>query len=259
MSVGGRKGKGLERQALSSSAKLFKGSRPTILAALPAMMTTAPTPLQFLVHVSPLPSVVALAMAFSSFLLLLASAAVAIAIDYFYRRQPWISRTQDMPSAITDRVDELCHGKQSVSSLLAEDPALPPRDAVHRLYSTHPVSVLDSRPPKHRHSATPEELDRAFHCGNFGQTKPSDLFLRIWNDALCTLDHDPLAGVVSPPLMGSSGIVPLSIISSLPDICRHMVCRITHAPTLFLTAPSVKPHRQSSARSHPGDQLLERV
>ncbi|KAK7716537.1 hypothetical protein SLS57_006565 [Botryosphaeria dothidea] len=44
----------------------------------------------------------------------------------------------------------------------------------------------------------------------------------IWNDALCTLDHDPLAGVVSPPLMGSSGIVPLSIISSLPDICRHM-------------------------------------
>lgn len=156
-------------------------------------------------------------------LLLLASAAAAIAIDYFYRRQPWISRTGEMPSSISNRVIELCQEKQSVSSLLAADPSLLPKDAAHRLYSTHPVSVLDSSPPKHRQIATPEELERAFSCGNFGQTRPSDLFLRIWHDALCTLEHDPLAGVVSPPLMGSSGVVPLSIISALPDICRHMV------------------------------------
>ena len=31
-----------------------------------------------------------------------------------------------------------------------------------------------------------------------------------------------MAGMTSPPLMGSSGKVPLTIIAPLPDICRHM-------------------------------------
>ena len=31
-----------------------------------------------------------------------------------------------------------------------------------------------------------------------------------------------MVGVLSPPLMGTSGVVPLTIISCLPDICRHM-------------------------------------
>ena len=36
-----------------------------------------------------------------------------------------------------------------------------------------------------------------------------------------TLDADPLAGLVSPSLLGSSGVIPLSIVSVIPDIMRH--------------------------------------
>ncbi|KAF4544133.1 Phospholipase D/Transphosphatidylase [Lasiodiplodia theobromae] len=166
------------------------------------------------------------------FLLLLATAVAtlaAIAIHHFYCRQPWIQRTKNMPETITKPVSDLCHASRSVSTLLAEDPALAPGEAASQLYSTHPVSVLDTSPPKHRRVATPEELGHALSCGNFGDVRPSELFLRIWHDALCTLDHDPLAGVVSPPLMGSSGILPLTVISALPDICRHMSNLIARA------------------------------
>ena len=31
-----------------------------------------------------------------------------------------------------------------------------------------------------------------------------------------------MVGMTSPPLMGGSGVIPLTIISVLPDICRHM-------------------------------------
>jgi phosphatidylserine/phosphatidylglycerophosphate/cardiolipin synthase-like enzyme len=36
-----------------------------------------------------------------------------------------------------------------------------------------------------------------------------------------TLDRDPLSGLVAPPLIGSTGTMPLSIISLIPDIMRH--------------------------------------
>ncbi|OMP85693.1 hypothetical protein BK809_0004364 [Diplodia seriata] len=166
---------------------------------------------------------------YSSFLLLAATALAAIAIDHFYRRQPWIRRTKNMPESVSRAVFDLCHGERSVSSLLAEDPTLAPGESASKLYSHHAVSVLDTSPPKHRRVATPEELERALSCGNFGAARPSELFQRIWHDALCTLAHDPLAGVVSPPLMGSSGILPLTIMSALPDICRHMSNLIARA------------------------------
>ncbi|KAL8281037.1 hypothetical protein RQP46_006716 [Phenoliferia psychrophenolica] len=55
-----------------------------------------------------------------------------------------------------------------------------------------------------------EDLDRAFKCGAF-TTRPSDLFLK-----------DPLAGMVSPSLMGATGVIPLTIVSVIPDIIAHM-------------------------------------
>lgn len=36
---------------------------------------------------------------------------------------------------------------------------------------------------------------------------------QLYHDALCTLNEDLGSGMVSPPLMGSSGVVPLTIIS----------------------------------------------
>ncbi|OJD33510.1 iq calmodulin-binding motif protein [Diplodia corticola] len=192
---------------------------------------------------------------YSSLLLLVAAAAAALAIDHFYRRQPWIRRTKDMPESITPRLAALCHSSRSVSSLLAEDPTLAPDEAAKRLYSTHVVSVLDTTPPKNRRVATSEELDRALGCGKFGTVKPSELFLRIWHDALCTLDHDPLHGVVSPPLMGSSGILPLTVISALPDICRHMANLIARAKHEVILATNY--WKESDASRLITDSLIE--
>ena len=45
---------------------------------------------------------------------------------------------------------------------------------------------------------------------------------KIFYDSLRPLEQDPLCGMVSPPLMGSCGVNPLTIIGPLPDVCRHM-------------------------------------
>lgn len=63
---------------------------------------------------------------------------------------------------------------------------------------------------------------RARQCGNWGNSEPSELFLQCFHDALCSLEYDARAGMVSPSLMGSHGVIPLTIIAPLPDICRHM-------------------------------------
>lgn len=44
---------------------------------------------------------------------------------------------------------------------------------------------------------------------------------QIYHDILLTLEKDPWAAVVSPPLLGSTGVVPLSIVSVIPDIIQH--------------------------------------
>ncbi|CAD6887945.1 unnamed protein product [Tilletia controversa] len=50
---------------------------------------------------------------------------------------------------------------------------------------------------------------------------PSRLYLEILADALLPLPRDPMCGVVSPPLLATTGIVPLSIFSTGPDIIGH--------------------------------------
>ncbi|KAF7353638.1 hypothetical protein MVEN_01048500 [Mycena venus] len=62
-----------------------------------------------------------------------------------------------------------------------------------------------------------------------GPTEPSELFLKLYHDALCTLDHNVASAMVSPPLMGTYGTIPLSVISVVPDIMRHMSNLIVRA------------------------------
>lgn len=145
---------------------------------------------------------------------------IGIATAYIASTRP---PERPMADKITDKVYDLCHSDRTVSSLLAKDPTLPPHKAAHELYGAHPPSLADSKPPEKRVPATQEDLERAYQCGKFGSLRPSELFLRVYHDALKTLEHDPLMGVVSPPLMGSSGVVPLTIVGSMHDICRHMV------------------------------------
>lgn len=157
---------------------------------------------------------------------LVTSTAIAVAAAHVALTRP---PERPMADKITDKVYDLCHSDQTVSSELAKDPKLAPHKASHDLYGAHPPSVTDSKPPEKRVPATKEDLERAYQCGKFGNLRPSELFLRIYHDALKTLEHDPLMGVVSPPLMGSSGVVPLTIVGSMHDICRHMSNLIARA------------------------------
>ncbi|KAK3318867.1 hypothetical protein B0H66DRAFT_582359 [Apodospora peruviana] len=131
---------------------------------------------------------------------------------------------------ISDRLVELCTSNESVSSLLAAFPSREPGDVWEELYDDHvkPKSSddeadgVDGFQVARQNELSRDELKRAAKCGNWGPTQPSDLFLKIYHDALCTLEENPLHAMVSPSLMGSCGVVPLTIISVIPDIVRHM-------------------------------------
>jgi hypothetical protein len=67
-------------------------------------------------------------------------------------------------------------------------------------------------------------------------SRPFVISKQIYNDVLHTLDTNPLAGLVSPPLLGSSGVIPLSIISVIPDIMRHYANLIVRAEAEIILA-----------------------
>jgi hypothetical protein len=45
----------------------------------------------------------------------------------------------------------------------------------------------------------------------------------------CAHSNDPLTDMISPSLMGSNGVLPITIIAPVPDICRHMANLIVRA------------------------------
>lgn len=144
---------------------------------------------------------------------------------------------------VSGHVQCLCLEKETVSSLLANNPSLPPGEAVKKLYG-HASEDLELNPEGKRPSASTAAVRMAEKCGNWGPTKPSDLFLQAFADSLNCLDSDPVSGMVSPPLMGSHGTVPLTVIAPLADIIRHCSNLIVRAEreVFFITcswAPSV--------------------
>lgn len=82
---------------------------------------------------------------------------------------------------ISDKVYKLCTSSESVSALLAKDPTMAPGEAWKKLYGHHAAGEKTSASTAraHRDTITPEDLQRAFECGNWGPTRPSDLFLRV--------------------------------------------------------------------------------
>ncbi|EEH05919.1 IQ calmodulin-binding domain-containing protein [Histoplasma capsulatum G186AR] len=130
---------------------------------------------------------------------------------------------------------ELCRDGSNVTSELADDPETTPRDVIHRLFK--PRNGLCGRCQRgERHRGIGQlDLQQAYLCGKWGANRPSDLFLQIYHDVLCTLDRNPMAGCASPALLGSSGVVPLTIIAPTPDVCRHMAnCIVRAEQEVFL-------------------------
>lgn len=161
-------------------------------------------------------------------LLLTTSAAIAITLVFLYHHQPWNTH-KAMASSISDKLLRLCTDSSSVSSLYAQSRDQTPAHYAKKLYGSQTFSVTDTAPPHERKAVLHEDLQRARQCGNWGSTEPSDLFLHCFHDALCSLEHDHLAGMISPSLMGSNGIIPLTILAPLPDIARHMANLIVRA------------------------------
>jgi phosphatidylserine/phosphatidylglycerophosphate/cardiolipin synthase-like enzyme len=121
---------------------------------------------------------------------------------------------------------------------MAQNPSLSPREVSTKIYGKRKTTGTPS--PNATDELTPESADdvkQALSCGRWGPTQPGDLFLRAYHDVLCCLEADPLSGVVSPPLMGSYGSIPLTVIAPLLDVIRHMSNVIVRAKgeVLFAT------------------------
>lgn len=70
----------------------------------------------------------------------------------------------------------LCTSNESVSSLLAANPTLAPGDTWQTLYGKYrPADECRNRAA----ITKVDDLARAAQCGNWGPTKPSDLFLKV--------------------------------------------------------------------------------
>ncbi|KAL4945414.1 hypothetical protein BDV06DRAFT_184859 [Aspergillus oleicola] len=153
-------------------------------------------------------------------------------------------RKQTPPKMVTSTVYNLCHGDRTVGSEVAADTSKQPYKVFKELFEKAERSKTDETksPESNSRSSSSDdgdiqsdELRKAKECGDWGGTEPSRLFLKIYHDAIATLGRNPLGGVVSPPLMGSNGVVPLTIVAPLPDLCRHMAnCIVRAEKEVFL-------------------------
>lgn len=83
---------------------------------------------------------------------------------------------------ISDRIYTLCRSEQSVTSELAKEPQRAPSDIAKRLYHSD-LSHAASESHKADHIKRDVDLNRAFECGKWGSSRPSELFLRVWCSA----------------------------------------------------------------------------
>lgn len=118
---------------------------------------------------------------------------------------------------------DLCHERTTVSSELAKSPNKAPSDIIDELYKSKPRTLPSGKLDDHN-----DPIEAAMQCGHWPE-RPSRLFLQAFADSLACLNTDPLAGMVSPPLMGSHGTITLTIIAPLADIARHCAQMIMEA------------------------------
>jgi hypothetical protein len=131
------------------------------------------------------------------------------------------------------QVYRLCQSNTTVTSEIARDNTQDPTKLFNKLFESNQFDQNAEDSVYKQKDA----LQMARECGKWGTSEPSTLFLQIYHDALNSLEKDPKAGVVSLPLMGSTGVVPLTIIAPLPDICRHISnCIVRAEKEVFLAS-----------------------
>jgi hypothetical protein len=79
---------------------------------------------------------------------------------------------------ISEKVYRLCTSNKSISGELAKDPTQAPGDVSKKLFGSDALDHDEVKPFKEPKSGS-ENLERAYECGKWGNTRPSELFLKV--------------------------------------------------------------------------------
>jgi phosphatidylserine/phosphatidylglycerophosphate/cardiolipin synthase-like enzyme len=153
------------------------------------------------------------------------------------------------------RIEELCSAKHSVSSIYADESEKSPGDIANSLYKSHLLTASTRGPKRVLTKITKHELDFARRCGRFEETEPSDLFLSAYYSSLLCLEGDSMTNCCSPPLCGTTGIVPMAVIGSIHDQLRHVSNLIARAEHEVLLATNF--WKASKSSTYISDALRE--
>ena len=78
--------------------------------------------------------------------------------------------------------------------------------------------------------------ERKFDC--------SELFSKLYAEVIDAVKHKPESSVVSPALLATTGVVPLSVISIIPDIMRHYAdCIVASQQEILIATNAWEPGR----------------
>ncbi|THG97953.1 hypothetical protein EW026_g4144 [Hermanssonia centrifuga] len=122
-----------------------------------------------------------------------------------------------MPS---EAIYKLVTSGKTVTAAMEQDPTQVIDDVAHNVFPEKAQKATKSKKVRTHDDFTEEDLNRAEQCAKFPY-RPSDLFLKMYCNVLDTLERGPLKNMCSPPLMGSSGVIPITVISLVPDIMRY--------------------------------------
>ena len=111
-------------------------------------------------------------------LLVASLALLAFYLYLLYLLQP-TSEHQSVPEMVSQKVWDLCHADRTVSSELARDPTLAPSKVIKHLYSGD-AGGHDEHEKVREPYATADDLGKAYGCGKWGNTRPSELFLKVY-------------------------------------------------------------------------------
>ncbi|KAK6516126.1 hypothetical protein TWF506_006036 [Arthrobotrys conoides] len=118
-------------------------------------------------------------------------------------------------------------------------------DSMISLISGEPLSLKTHTPSK-------GELRAVTEGGSFGTVQPSELFSKIYVNILKSGGHDS-SDLLSKPIVGALGSVPLTIISTVPDIADHYYNLIVEAKSEIMIFSNFWKHSYAAKRI--GDAL----
>lgn len=80
---------------------------------------------------------------------------------------------------IPPRVYDFCHSNKNVTSELEDNPHETPGHIAHRLFHHEQAIKEDVSGPMKDVGNAEDVLERAYECGIWGASRPSDLFLKV--------------------------------------------------------------------------------